>query len=260
MTEELPKYTQIPIALNLPANMTVPEDYQPEARQGESIMYHHNGRTMEGMMVPMPVYLRSALMQGRREALGLTLEDVAEKVGVNKSTIQRYENGKIKKIPNDVLDKLEKLYSVSLRESFLDNTGAPERTEQTTPIAIVREYPPTVEQRMREKADTVEHFHYDITVQRDFLQMEPQLIQKIERFVMAMGKLDYMAKLLLEEMINYVLVQQENRESAMRSAEFMSASMVYDVVYDFLPQDQRESLWSYIVNDMSSSSVKPDAK
>ena len=87
MTEELPKYTQIPIALNLPANMTVPEDYQPEARQGESIMYQHNGRTMEGMMVPMPVYLRSALMQGRREALGLTLEDVAEKVGVNKSTI-----------------------------------------------------------------------------------------------------------------------------------------------------------------------------
>ena len=129
MTEELPKYTQIPIALNLPANMTVPEDYQPEARQGESIMYQHNGRTMEGMMVPMHVYLRSALMQGRREALGLTLEDVAEKVGVNKSTIQRYENGKIKKIPNDVLDKLEKLYSVSLRESFLDNTGAPERTE-----------------------------------------------------------------------------------------------------------------------------------
>lgn len=106
--------------------------------KGRNVGYWKNGRSLEGTLVPMPVFMRSALMQGRREALGLTLEDVAEKVGVNKSTIQRYESGKIKRIPNDVLDKLEELYGASLREAWVDNTKQPERTEQTTPVSIVQ--------------------------------------------------------------------------------------------------------------------------
>ena len=34
-------------------------------------------------------------LESRRTALGLTLDDVALRVGVAKSTIQRYEKGKI---------------------------------------------------------------------------------------------------------------------------------------------------------------------
>lgn len=37
-------------------------------------------------------------LESRRTALGLTLDDVALRVGVAKSTIQRYEKGKIEKL------------------------------------------------------------------------------------------------------------------------------------------------------------------
>ena len=37
-------------------------------------------------------------IQARREELGLNLGDIAQKVGVAVSTIQRYEKGKIEKI------------------------------------------------------------------------------------------------------------------------------------------------------------------
>ena len=35
----------------------------------------------------------------RRKELGLSLEDVAQKLGMNKSTIQRYETNSIRKMP-----------------------------------------------------------------------------------------------------------------------------------------------------------------
>ena len=53
----------------------------------------------------------------RRTELNLTMPELGKRIGVNKSTIQRYESGKIKRIPNDVLDKLEELYGASLREA-----------------------------------------------------------------------------------------------------------------------------------------------
>lgn len=42
-----------------------------------------------------------------------TLEDVAQKIGVAKSTIQRYENGKIEKIKIPVIDSIANALSVN---------------------------------------------------------------------------------------------------------------------------------------------------
>ena len=47
-------------------------------------------------------------IQARREELGLNLGDIAQKVGVAVSTIQRYEKGKIEKIKLPVIEAIAK--------------------------------------------------------------------------------------------------------------------------------------------------------
>lgn len=51
-------------------------------------------------------------MKSRRESLGLTLEDVALRVNLNKSTIQRYESGKIENPKLPVVESIAKCLSV----------------------------------------------------------------------------------------------------------------------------------------------------
>lgn len=46
------------------------------------------------------------ILKNRRIELGLTLEQVAEKVGTSKQTIQRYETGVISNIPSDKIEAL----------------------------------------------------------------------------------------------------------------------------------------------------------
>jgi len=46
------------------------------------------------------------VIKERRIELGLTLEQVAEKVGTSKQTIQRYETGIIANIPSDKIEAL----------------------------------------------------------------------------------------------------------------------------------------------------------
>ena len=45
-------------------------------------------------------------MRARRRALGYTLEEVAQKLGTSKQTIQRYESGKIANIPNEKIEAI----------------------------------------------------------------------------------------------------------------------------------------------------------
>jgi len=49
----------------------------------------------------------------RREELDLTLEAVAQVVGVTRATIQKYENGIISNIPSDKIEKLADVLNVS---------------------------------------------------------------------------------------------------------------------------------------------------
>lgn len=49
----------------------------------------------------------------RRQSLGLTLEDVANKSGVSRQTIQRYESGVISNIPSDRIEMIAHALSVS---------------------------------------------------------------------------------------------------------------------------------------------------
>lgn len=48
-----------------------------------------------------------------RKRAGLSLNDVAQKMGFNKTTIMRYENGEVAKIKEPILDKLSEVLNVS---------------------------------------------------------------------------------------------------------------------------------------------------
>ncbi|MDH8678649.1 helix-turn-helix transcriptional regulator [Fusibacter bizertensis] len=55
-------------------------------------------------------------LKAYRKMLGMTLEDVANVIGVNKTTIQRYESGSIPNIPIETVKALSRLYNVSTNE------------------------------------------------------------------------------------------------------------------------------------------------
>ena len=48
----------------------------------------------------------SAILKNRRETLGLSLDEVAEMVGVNRSTISRWENGDVENMRREKISKL----------------------------------------------------------------------------------------------------------------------------------------------------------
>ena len=61
-------------------------------------------------------------MKSRRKQLGFSAEYVADKLGCSPSTIYRYENGDIEKMPLDVLDPLASILLVS-PEYLLNGSG-----------------------------------------------------------------------------------------------------------------------------------------
>ncbi|WP_250277249.1 helix-turn-helix domain-containing protein [[Clostridium] colinum] len=55
-------------------------------------------------------------LKSRREELGLSLESLANKTGLSRSTLQRYETGSIANIPLDKLEILSKGLDLSVTE------------------------------------------------------------------------------------------------------------------------------------------------
>lgn len=70
----------------------------------------------------------------RRSQLGLTMDDVAQKIGVAKSTIQRYEKGQIQKIKLPVIESIAAALSVN-PDWVIGNTDDPQQKQvYTSPI------------------------------------------------------------------------------------------------------------------------------
>lgn len=75
----------------------------------------------------MEIYER---IKARRKELGLSAEEVADKIGVSAATYYRYESNDIKKLPTDVLTDLAKVLHTT--PSFLmgwDENISPEEQE-----------------------------------------------------------------------------------------------------------------------------------
>ena len=64
----------------------------------------------------------------RRSQLGLTMDDVAQKIGVAKSTIQRYEKGQIQKIKLPVIESIAAALSVN-PDWIIGNTDDPQQKQ-----------------------------------------------------------------------------------------------------------------------------------
>ncbi|WP_342432640.1 helix-turn-helix domain-containing protein [Neobacillus sp. FSL H8-0543] len=61
----------------------------------------------------MNIELIGSRIKERRLELGITLQEVAEAIDVNKSTIQRYENGKIKDIKTPIIESIASFLNVN---------------------------------------------------------------------------------------------------------------------------------------------------
>lgn len=75
-----------------------------------------------------------ARIQSRRNNLGLTMDDVATKVGVARSTIQRYETGQINKIKLPVIESIAAALNVN-PSWLIGNTDNPSPVSNSIPIA-----------------------------------------------------------------------------------------------------------------------------
>lgn len=53
------------------------------------------------------------VLKARRQELGMTLEDVAEKVGVSRATVLRWESGEIESVRSDKIAQLAQALSMS---------------------------------------------------------------------------------------------------------------------------------------------------
>lgn len=68
-------------------------------------------------------------IRARREELGLTLEAVAERLGVHRSTVLRYERGDTRRIPLETVEKLAEV----LRTTPADLMGWQEEPDGLDP-------------------------------------------------------------------------------------------------------------------------------
>ena len=69
-------------------------------------------------------------MKSRREELDMSYQTLSDKVGISKSTLQRYETGSIKNMPIDKLEDIAKALNVS--PSYLMGWDEPSDDKQLT--------------------------------------------------------------------------------------------------------------------------------
>lgn len=61
----------------------------------------------------MNINLIGQRIKERREALGISAEELAEEIGVHKATIHRYENGNFKSVKLPIIESIAKYLEVS---------------------------------------------------------------------------------------------------------------------------------------------------
>lgn len=77
------------------------------------------------------------IIKSRRRILDMTLEEVAQKVGISRQTMSRYETGVIGNIPSDKIEALAKALNVSpgYLMGWTDEVGQPlPRQEKPAPV------------------------------------------------------------------------------------------------------------------------------
>ena len=100
-----------------------------------------------------------------REKLGLSTRELADLLAVNRGTVSRWENGYIKSIPVDILEKLADLFHISL-DDLIDSD--PQYRELRSPDSVQF----TVLQLTSEENDMISWF-------RNLTRKEQKLISRL---------------------------------------------------------------------------------
>lgn len=72
------------------------------------------------------------MLRNKRIDLGLTMKDVAVRVGVSEATISRWESGDIENMKRDKIAALAARWQAYLRDVNGENESAPEQTQADT--------------------------------------------------------------------------------------------------------------------------------
>lgn len=78
----------------------------------------------------------SIILKARRKELGLTLAQIAERMGVAEATVQRWESGNIKSIRYDKMDKLAEILCVN-PASFMGWDDSVIESEETVKVHFI---------------------------------------------------------------------------------------------------------------------------
>lgn len=81
----------------------------------------------------------SKRIKTRRQELGISVEELADRINKNKATIYRYEKGDIGKVPYDILEPLSEALDVSIgyllgSEDTFENRPLPENLKPITKV------------------------------------------------------------------------------------------------------------------------------
>ena len=81
----------------------------------------------------------SKRIKNRRQELGISVEELADRINKNKATIYRYENGDIGKVPYDILEPLSEALDVSIgyllgSEDTVESRPLPENLKPITKV------------------------------------------------------------------------------------------------------------------------------
>ena len=95
------------------------------------------------------------IIRERRVILGLTMKEVADKVGVSEATISRWESGEIANMRRGAISSLSKALNISPNE-IMGWDPAPD----SSPLSAVPQYTPA-EQSHLEKYRTITDEHKD---------------------------------------------------------------------------------------------------
>ena len=123
----------------------------------------------------------------RRKELNLSLEDVAKALGVNKSTVLRYESKSIEKMPIDVIPPLAKILQCTPEDLMGWEESEKKNNSQWGNDAANREY-------LKDKPELLEI--YDQIVNRDDMvilfdktkDLEPKDVESVLMFVQTIRK------------------------------------------------------------------------
>lgn len=78
------------------------------------------------------------IISTRRKALGMTLDEIAKKVGTTKSTVHRWESGYIKSIPSDKVAPLVRVLQISPQvlagSGIVDDAASCDEDPQIEPV------------------------------------------------------------------------------------------------------------------------------